>query len=208
MGCGPGRQTQVLAEALGGVVTAIDLLPPFLEELEARAEAAGLADRITTRRGSMLDLPAELFPDGSVDLIWSEGAIYNVGFDVGLADWRRLLAPGGRIGVSEIAWLVADPPERVRRYWEASYPGMRSRGENARAIEAAGYRLLGDLVVPERDWWDDYYTPIEARLDALRGERDDSVWQETIALYDEELEIARIGLSSFGYVFYVMELDR
>ncbi len=205
MGCGPGRQTLVLAADLGGQVTALDLIPPFLEEVTERVEAAGLSDRIEARSGSMLGLPKDAFPDGSVDLIWAEGSIYNVGFDAGLADWRRLLAPAGRIAVSEVAWLVEDPPADVRTFWEAHYSGIRPHEENVRAVEAAGYRLLGDLVVPENEWWDDYYTLIEARLDAVRDERDTDDWQEGVADGYEELEIVRTGLGSFGYVFYVME---
>lgn len=207
LGCGPGRQTLVLANDLGGHVTAMDLLPPFIEQLEARAEAAGLSERITARVASMGDLSPADHPDGSVDLIWSEGAIYHIGFDTGLAHWRRLLAPAGRVGVSEVSWLGDDPPERVQSFWEAHYPAIRSREENERAIRASGYRLVGQLVVPEDDWWTDYYCLIEERLDSLREERDDPSWQEMIALSDEELEIVRIGLSAFGYVFYVMELD-
>ena len=48
---------------------------------------------------------------------------------------------------------------------------------------------------------------IEERIEALRKERDDESWQAMIALSDQELEIVRIGLSAFGYVFYAMELD-
>ena len=207
LGCGPGRQTLVLANDLGGHVTAMDLLPPFVEQLEARGEAAGLSERITTKIASMGDISPADHPDGSVDLIWSEGAIYNIGFDAGLAHWRRLLAPGGRVGVSEVSWLTDDPPERVRSFWEAHYPAIRSREENEHAIRASGYRLLGKLVVPEDEWWTDYYSLIEGRLDSLREERDDPDWQKMIALVDEELEIVRIGLTSFGYVFYLMERE-
>lgn len=207
LGCGPGRQTLVLAGDLGGRVTAMDLLPPFLEQLEARADAAGLSERITTQCASIGDLSPAVHADGSVDLIWSEGAIYNVGFDFGLGHWRRLLTPGGRVGVSEVSWLVDDPPEPVRSFWDAHYPAIRTREENERAIVALGYRPLGQLVVPQEDWWTDYYSLIEERVETLRNERDDESWQAMIALSDEELEIVRIGLSAFGYVFYVMELD-
>ena len=153
-GCGPGRQTLVLAGDLGGHVTALDLLPPFLEQLEARAAEAGLGERITARRGSMTDLDPAEYPDGAYDLIWSEGAIYNVGFDTGLACWSRLLAPGGRIAVSEATWLVEDPPEDVRRFWESHYPGMRSVEANRRAVEAAGYDGACEVeIFSAANWW-------------------------------------------------------
>ncbi len=205
LGCGPGRQTLVLAGDPGGHVLALDLVAPFLEQLDARAVEAGLADRITTREGSMAELDPASFPDGAFDLIWSEGAIYNVGFDAGLANWKRLLAPGGRIAVTEAAWLVDDPPEPVRAFWSREYPAMRSREANRRAIEEGGYRLLGDFVLPEQDWWEGYYGSIEARLDALRDECGDEAGRAMVDAYDQELEVVRTGLHAFGYVFFVME---
>ena len=82
---------------------------------------------------------------------------------------------------------------------------MRSQSENEAAIDAAGYRLLDRFVVPENEWWDDYYTLIEARLDVLRREFDSEASQSVIAAYDEELDVVREGLKDFGYVFYIME---
>ncbi len=203
LGCGPGRQTLALLRATTGLVRAVDALPPFLEQLEASVVAAGFADRVTTWQRSMGALEAPEWEDGCADLVWSEGAIYNIGFDEGLAHWRRLLVPGGGLALTEATWLDGTPSERVRTFWDREYPAMRTRGANRQAVEAAGFELVGDFVVPEATWWDDYYTPIERRLDALRGERDDAAWQRIVAEFDLELDVAREGLSSFGYVFYV-----
>lgn len=194
-----------LAKATGGQISAVDLLPPFLKQLETSAAERGLSDQIEIHTGNMGDLGPLGLDEGSYDLIWSEGAIYIIGFDRGLSDWRRYLAPGGRVAVSEVAWLVDTPPDRMRAFWEGHYPGMRSQAENAAAIESAGYRLLDEFVVPDNEWWDDYYTLVEARLEVLRGERDDAPWQAVIAAHDEELSVVREGLHSFGYVFYIME---
>jgi len=35
------------------------------------------------------------FREASFDLIWSEGAVYVMGFDAGLAQWRRGSNPAG-----------------------------------------------------------------------------------------------------------------
>jgi hypothetical protein len=40
-------------------------------------------------------------PPGSVDLLWSEGAIYLLGFEDGLRRFRPCLAPGGLAAVTE-----------------------------------------------------------------------------------------------------------
>src|ERR1700680_1281493 len=53
VGCGPGAQTIDLARATGGRIVAVDVRSRFLEELTARAEAAGVADQITTVKASM-----------------------------------------------------------------------------------------------------------------------------------------------------------
>ena len=202
LGCGPGRQSLLLARETGGDVTAIDLLPPFLEQLQESAREAGLDHRIHTRQASMSELDDE---DESFDLVWSEGAIYNIGFSHGLGLWRRLIRPGASVAVSEATWLRNDAPDKIRTYWQQHYPGMRDQSANEVAVERAGYRLTDSFVLPENEWWDDYYTLIESRLDTLRGERNDASWQAAISHFDEELEIVREGLGFFGYVFYVME---
>lgn len=58
---------------------------------------------------------------------------------------------------------------------------MRSRAANERAIVDAGSRLIDRFTVQENEWWDDDYTPIEARLEVLRSDRDDVIWQRIIA---------------------------
>ena len=72
LGCGSGRQTLVLAESLQVKVIAVDLHQPFLDQLAASAHARGLARLVETR---CADMGALELPSGSVDLLWSEGAV-------------------------------------------------------------------------------------------------------------------------------------
>lgn len=204
LGCGPGRQTLVLAQETGGDVIAVDLIRPFLDQVEARVADAGLADRVSTRLLSMGDLPADEFPPDHFDLIWSEGAIYNLGFEDGLRRWRPLLRSSGRVAVTEATWLGPEPSERVRRFWRTEYPTMGDVPENVARLERAGFRLLDRFTLPESEWWDDYYSIIEKRVAALRSEETTKWAQQAIAAFDEELAVVREGLASFGYVFYVM----
>jgi ubiquinone/menaquinone biosynthesis C-methylase UbiE len=201
LGCGPGRQTLVLAEETGGHVTAIDLLPAFLAQLDRRAELAKLSDRITTVQTSMSDLA---YPDAGFDLIWSEGAIYNIGFEAGLRDWWRLLCPGGCVAVSELTWLSDDPPAHIKDFWTHHYPPMTNREANIRSVESAGYETLETFVVPDEDWWQDYYTPISERVTALRETRREPEWVAALDAADLETSIVRDCAGSFGYVFYLM----
>lgn len=206
VGCGPGMQTLELARNTAGHITAVDNHPPYLEELNRRANDEGLTARITTANMSMSALD---FPDASFDAIWSEGAIYLMGFENGLRAWRRLLKPRGYVAVTELSWLRPDPPKEIRDYWEAAYPAMSTIEANLVFIRAAEYDEVGYFELPASSWWTHYYTPLDARLPALLEKyRDDA---GALAILDaERIEINMFRKYSdwYGYVFYVMRLPQ
>jgi len=68
LGCGNGAQTLVLARHTDGPILAVDNHQPYLDELQRRAAAAGVAGRIRVSLRSMRSLGAG---DGPFDLIWS-----------------------------------------------------------------------------------------------------------------------------------------
>ena len=72
---------------------------PFLDELARRAADAGVSERVKTVGASMFDLAFDMH----FDLIWSEGAIYIMGFSEGLRAWRPLLKPAGYVAVTELS---------------------------------------------------------------------------------------------------------
>ena len=127
IGCGTGMQTIELARQTNGTITAIDNHAPYLEELRQHSLEEGVAERITTFQASMFDLE---FEKESVDLIWSEGAIYIIGFEKGIWAWRPFLKKGGTIAVTELSWIKEDPPAEVKSFWESEYPGMKSMEDN------------------------------------------------------------------------------
>ena len=201
VGCGPGMQTIELARHTAGEILAVDLYPPYLDELRSRAEHAGVAERIRTVHGSMFDLRLE---PASFNLIWAEGAIYIIGFEKGLLEWKRFLMPRGYLAVTHISWLSSKIPNEPRQFWTANYPAIRTVEENLRIASEAGYEVLGQFALPENAWWDDYYTPIEARLRELRTRyATDTIALDSIASTQEEIDLYRNYSSSYGYVFYV-----
>jgi SAM-dependent methyltransferase len=96
VGCGPGMQTIELARQ----IDALDNHQPLLDELERRAKDEGVRERINIVNGDMFALNYE---DNSFDLVWCEGAIFIIGFEKGLREWRRLLTDNGYLGVSELS---------------------------------------------------------------------------------------------------------
>ena len=204
--CGPGMQTMDLAALLPAArITAVDLHAPYLEELRRRAEAAGAADRIEILRADMTALP---FAPDSFDLIWCEGAAYIMGVGNALRAWRPLLRAGGKLALTEAVWLKPDPPEPVRRCW-AEYPAMADIEASRALVRDCGYELLGDFVLPDAAWWDDYYGPKEKRLMELLPIRaGDPIASAILGESREDLAIHRKYSGYYGYVFLVLALAK
>ncbi len=108
IGCGSGGQTLTLAKNIEGQITAVDLFSDFLDELNLKAEELGFPEKIKTVEKSMEDLP---FDNDEFDIIWSEGAIYNIGFEAGIKKWKNYLKSGGFLAVSEITWITNSRPQ-------------------------------------------------------------------------------------------------
>ena len=164
IGCGTGASTIQLATELDAEITAVDMLPAFLEELQNRAKAHGVADKITTLNCTMDALP---FADEQFDVIWSEGAIYNMGFEAGVAAWRRFLKPGGKLVVSEITWLTHERPSELQLHWDAEYPGIDVASAKISILEQHNYTPEGYFYLPASCWLDNYYHPLQRRFSAL-----------------------------------------
>lgn len=200
LGCGSGRQTLVLAELLRTEVVAVDLHRPFLDQLEAAARERGLAHLIETRSADMgaLDLPPASF-----DLLWSEGAIYLLGFEDGLRRWRPWLAPGGLVAVTECSWLSETRSEELAAFWREAYPAMGSVADNLARAERAGFEACDWFALPPSAWWDDYYTPLLQRVESLASAADPAQ-AAVIAETEREIDLYRRYHEVYGYVFYLM----
>jgi ubiquinone/menaquinone biosynthesis C-methylase UbiE len=102
LGCGTGGQTIVLAQNTPGNITAIDLFPGYIDKLNDNAQKLNLQSRVKGVIGSMDKLDFQL---NELDLIWSEGAIYNIGFEKGMNYWNKFLKKGGYVAITEASWL-------------------------------------------------------------------------------------------------------
>ena len=202
IGCGTGAQTVELARCSGGDITAVDIHQPFLDELRARADDAGSLDRITTISRSVFDLE---FEDGTFDLIWSEGAIFILGFERGLREWSRLVKASGCLVVSELTWLKANPPDEPRLFMEKEGAVVRTVDENFAAARALGYEAVGSLVAPEYGWRVNYYRHLEERFGPLKEKYSgDPDAIEQLDNASEEIRLHERYSDYYGYVFYIL----
>jgi SAM-dependent methyltransferase len=202
LGCGSGTQTVALAAMTPARILAIDSHPPLIARLNETARRLGLADRVQGRVGEM---SSPGVPPGSVDLIWAEGSIYNVGFEPGLASFRPLLKAGGHVAVTEACWLKPDPPAPCREFWLAEYPAIADVPACLGKIRSCGYSSVGHFALPALSWWRDYYEPLQAAIEPFR--RKYAGDGEAAALADasqREIDIWRKYQDWYGYVFFVM----
>ncbi len=201
VGCGTGASTLQLARDLDAEITAVDLSEDFITVLQERAASAGVIDRIDTLVASMAELP---FTDGEFDLIWSEGAVYNMGFEQGARDWHRLLSPNGTLVVSEITWTTGSRPEALEAYWHRHYPEIDTAGNKITLLEQCGYSPVGYFVLPESCWLENYYLPLEASFEAfLERHRDDPQATALVAAEKEEMAFYNQYKPWYSYGMYI-----
>ncbi len=201
IGCGTGAASLVLAEMLDAQITAVDFLPEFLNVLDGRAKDAELSDKITTLNASMDALP---FEDEYFDALWSEGAIYNIGFSKGVSDWKRFLKQGGVLVASEITWTTGERPKELEDYWQAAYPEIDTASNKMRVLENAGYQPLGYFILPGECWLENYYAPLQQSYDDfLTRHQNSDAAQAIIAGEKEEVAMYEKFKDYYSYGVYV-----
>ena len=202
IGCGTGAQTLVLAESSPCRIIAIDNHPPFVDTLNRSARDLGIRNRLEARVADMRRLD---FADGSFELIWCEGAIYNMGVEAALRDWRRLLRRNGHIAFTEVCWHKPEPPGPCVAFWNREYPAIRDTAALLEAIDACRYETVAHFPLPASAWWDDYYRPLQDNVTAFRKRHHDAPDARELAEQcQEEIDTWHAYSQFYGYEFFVL----
>ena len=200
LGCGNGAQTICLAGQFPGRIRAVDTHQPFLDRLRERALAAGCKDRIETLCADMATICPE---QGPFDLIWCEGAIYNMGFERGVRHCRHLLGEG-YLALTDLNWLGAERPLACQAFFEREGLPVLAIDDNLRIIRSCGFEVVGHFALPASAWWTEFYHPLSQRLEDLRQTAGaDQGLMEMVGIIEEEIAVFRDHPGVYGYVFYV-----
>jgi len=201
LGCGTGGQTRVLAGLVPGVITGIDLFPAFIDLFNQEAERMNLSNRVRGITGSMDNLP---FQEGEMDLIWSEGAIYNIGFERGVNEWRKFLKTGGYLAVSDASWFTDDRPAEIEKFWHDAYPEINTIPVKTAQLQHAGYIPVATFILPENCWTDHFYAPQKPAQEAfLKKHAGNNTVEDFIAMERHEMQLYARFKEYYGYVFYI-----
>ncbi len=200
IGCGTGAQTMVLLKNTSASITALDVFQGFLDTLYQTSTAAGFKGRLKTLRGDMntLDLP-----DVKFDAIWSEGAIYIMGFENGLKEWKKYLKSGGYLVVSDAVFIKPDLPAELVRYWNNAYGGMGTAGSNREAAVRQGYEVVADFQLG-RQGWVDFYGPLKKNLEEFSKKYRNGDALQLIQDTKDEFDIYEKYSEYYDYVFYIL----
>jgi serine/threonine-protein kinase HipA len=82
---------------------------------------------------------------------------------------------------------------------------MGTIASNSEAAERAGYTVRDTIIAPASAWWDEYYGPLNARIEALRPEAPaDPDLARAIADTEREIALYAGFGHTYGYVFYLL----
>jgi ubiquinone/menaquinone biosynthesis C-methylase UbiE len=203
IGCGTGVQTIELAKLSGSKIIALDNHQPFLDTLMQKARDEELFDNIIPKNMSMLDMD---FEENTFGIIWSEGALYFMGFQNGLRRCHHLLRRGGFLAVTEMVCLVNNPPVPVIHYFEKEYPAIKTVGGNLELIQNEKFRLISHFTLPKSSWLESFYLPMGEELIRLKKKYEGN--EIASGVFEEmhyEISFFEKFSDFFGYEFFVME---
>jgi ubiquinone/menaquinone biosynthesis C-methylase UbiE len=204
LGCGTGAATFVLAKTVDASITALDLSPQYVALINNRSEELGYTN-VSAVVGDMLNLT---FDKKSLDCIWCDSSIYVVGFEAALKNWRPLLKEGGFIAASDVVWETNNPSKACAEFWAEEYPDMKLVETRRKQAQANGYRVVDVLEMPRSCWWENYYQPLEKRLDEVETQTGNSATMlAVIESTRREIDVFKRYFQEFGASFFILQVN-
>jgi hypothetical protein len=102
-----------------------------------------------------------------------------------------------------LVWLT-DHPSPLAKEWASEYAGIKNVPDNLELFKKNGYQVSGHFTLPVSSWLNDYYGPMQLKVDELRPRYQGN------ALATSVLDSAQAEIDGFkkcsdqvGYEFFV-----
>ena len=203
-GSGSGSFLPLLAEVVGpsGQITALDLAPENVANVQERIKGWALPVPVQTKVGTLVELP---LLDGQFDAVWCANAtqyLSDTELAIALQEFRRVTRPGGLVAIKDHAGAIRiepAPPYFIERNFDAGWkqsakPGLRApgayRGPTLRTLlREAGFKDVwarstlierwAPLRPVEQALWRDALRSFAGRAPQLDLSADDlAIWRE------------------------------
>jgi ubiquinone/menaquinone biosynthesis C-methylase UbiE len=181
IGCGTGIPTIELAQLSDGEIIGIDIDPKALDKLDLKIEKNGLLRRIKTINCSLYKTK---FPDKYFDILWDEGVIHILDLKKSLKECSRLLKPSGFLVMGEMIKWIKNKFDILSKF---------------------GFKLINQVLLPDKCWWTEYYEPLEKRIKELRKKYARSENFEKLKQHEREIEMVKKNPMEFNCAFYIMQ---
>jgi len=159
VGSGLGGSAFHMCRAYGAAVTGVDILPQMVAMARQRAAAYGLPG-VTFVEGDILELE---LPEASFDLVYSRDSLLHIEDKPALfGKLRRLLAPGGRLFISDYATGPGPFSPEFTEYAAGYY--LHTPDAYGELVKAAGFQL-----VEARDMTASFVAILQREVASIRG---------------------------------------
>jgi len=201
IGCGTGGQTITLAQNTVGNITGIDNSAFMIDKFNINVNKFNLLNRVKGIIGSMDNLS---FKNEELDMIWCEGAIYNIGFERGFREWNKYLKKGGYIAVTEASWFTESRPDEINDFWIDAYPEINTISNCISIMQKTGYIPIASFILPECCWTDLFYdTHTSFQEEFIKKYAGNKTVEDFVNYERREVELYRKYKEYYGYVFYI-----
>src|SRR5690554_1554430 len=154
VGCGTGGASRLLATEYDCDVVGVDITAAFVEVAGWLSKVTGLAEQTHFLWADAARVPLEA---GSVDVVWCQHALMNMPhIPQVLAEWRRLLVPGGRVLLHEIVAGGNPEPLALPVPWArtSDHSHLRELQQLQRTLALSGFEPVGleDVTAQALAW--------------------------------------------------------
>ncbi|TLF48189.1 methyltransferase domain-containing protein [Halomonas urmiana] len=154
VGCGTGGASRLLAAEFGCDVTGLDITAAFVEVAAWLSRATGLEERTRFLCADAARVP---LPAARMDLVWCQHALMNMPDAAAvLAEWRRLLVPGGRVLLHEVVAGQDASPLMLPVPWarDAATSHLRAQEALEALLVEGGFAPVAvqDVTAAALDW--------------------------------------------------------